>query len=221
DERSGFLASMPVPPGVPFPAELHLQKGGAGVRCYAGADEAGAGRLLEPARGLEPILDAVGPVPFPAIQSAFDGVYPAGDQWYWRADYVQALPDGAIQANAEYAAAMPTWKSAMHLYPIDGAAARVPSEATAWAARDARFVQVIVGVDPDPANAGLIRQWTVDYWDAVHPYAMGGAYVNFMMEEGNERVRASYGANYGRLSELKAKYDPDNVFHVNQNITPA
>jgi FAD/FMN-containing dehydrogenase len=200
---------------------LHLQKVCAVIWCYAGTDEVEASRLLEPARGLEPILDAVGPVPLPGIQSAFDGVYPAGDQWYWRADYVREMPDGAIQANVEHAAVMPTWKSAMHLYPVDGAAARIPSDATAWSARDARFIQVIVGVDPDPANAELIQEWTIDYWEAVHPYATGGAYVNFMMEEGNERIRASYGANYGRLSALKAKYDPENVFHVNQNIRPA
>jgi FAD/FMN-containing dehydrogenase len=221
DELNGFLAYMSVPPGDPFPAELHLQKVCAVIWCYAGTDEVEASRLLEPARGLEPILDAVGPVPLPGIQSAFDGVYPAGDQWYWRADYVRGMPDGAIQANVEHAALMPTWKSAMHLYPVDGAAARVPSDATAWSARDARFIQVIVGVDPDPANAERIKEWTIDYWDAVHPYAMGGAYVNFMMEEGNERIRESYGGNYGRLSALKAKYDPDNVFHVNQNIRPA
>jgi FAD/FMN-containing dehydrogenase len=79
---------------------------------------------------------------------------------------------------------------------------------------------VIVGVDPDPANAEVLQDWTVDYWEAVHPYSMGGAYVNMMMEEGDERVRASYGGNYDRLIEIKAKYDPDNLFHVNQNIRP-
>jgi FAD/FMN-containing dehydrogenase len=221
DKLNGFFAFLSVPPGDPFPAELHLQKVCAVVWCYAGSDETEAARLLEPARKLGPILDAVGPVPFPGIQSAFDGVYPPGDHWYWRADYVRDMPDASIQANVEYGSRMPTWKSSMHMYPIDGAAARMPSDATAWPARDARWAQVIIGVDPDPANADLIKQWTVDYWDAVHPYGMGGAYVNFMMEEGRDRIEATYGGNYARLATIKAKYDPDNLFHVNQNIRPA
>jgi FAD/FMN-containing dehydrogenase len=80
---------------------------------------------------------------------------------------------------------------------------------------------VIAGIDPDPRNAGAITQWAKDYWQAVHPFTMGGAYVNFMMEEGLERVQATYGRNYGRLSEIKRTYDPDNIFRVNQNIRPA
>jgi hypothetical protein len=131
------------------------------------------------------------------------------------------MPDASIRANVEHGNRMPTWKSSMHLYPVDGAAARVPSTATAWAARDARWAQVIIGVDPDPANADLVKQWTVDYWDAVHPYGMGGAYVNFMMEEGRDRIEATYGGNYARLAAVKAKYDPDNLFHLNQNVPPA
>jgi FAD/FMN-containing dehydrogenase len=221
DELNGFFAFLSVPPGDPFPAELHLQKVCAVVWCYAGDDEAKAAALLEPARKLDPILDGVGPVPLPGIQSAFDGVYPRGDQWYWRADYLRDLPDAAIVANVEHGSRMPTWKSSMHMYPVDGAAGRVPPDATAWASRDVKWAQVIIGVDPDPANAALVRDWTVEYWEAVHPYATGGAYVNFMMDEGQDRIRATYGANYERLSAIKAKYDPDNAFHVNQNIQPA
>ena len=109
----------------------------------------------------------------------------------------------------------------MHLYPVDGAAGRVAADATAWSYRSARWAQVIVGVDPDPANADAIREWTVDYWEALHPYSAGGAYSNFLMDEGQDRVRASYGSNYERLARIKAEYDPGNVFHVNQNIEPA
>jgi len=117
---------------------------------------------------------------------------------------------------------MPTWKSGMHMYPIDGAASRVSNDETAWSYRDARWCQVIVGVDPDPATAGDLRDWGRGYWEALHPFSAGGAYVNMMMEEeGDERVQASYGPNYERLTKLKAKYDPDNFFHVNQNIKPA
>ena len=160
-------------------------------------------------------------MPHPVLQGAFDGVYPAGDQWYWRADFVKEIPDEAVERHAEFGEKLPTWKSTMHLYPIDGAASRVKNDATPWAYRDAKWAQTIVGVDPDPANAGSIRDWTIAYWDALHPYSMGGAYVNMMMEEGQERVQATYGKNYDRLVKIKAKYDPDNLFHVNQNIRPA
>jgi hypothetical protein len=104
--------------------------------------------------------------------------------------------------------------------PIDGAAHDVGQTETAFSYRDANWAQVIVGVDPDPANADAIRQWTVDYWDATHPYSAGGAYINFLMHEGQDRVQASYRDNYRRLTEIKAAYDRDNVFHINQNIAP-
>ena len=114
---------------------------------------------------------------------------------------------------------MPTWKSTMHLYAIDGAASRVANDATAWSYRDAVWGGVFAGVDPDPANAGAIRDWARSYSDAIKPYAMGGGYVNFEMDE-PDRVRGMYGANYDRLARIKAHYDPDNVFRVNQNIAP-
>jgi hypothetical protein len=166
-------------------------------------------------------LHGAAPAPHAGLQSAFDGVYPPGDQWYWRADFVNEIPDEAVAAHAKFGAEMPTWKSTMHLYPIDGAAHDVGASDTAWAYRDAKWGSVFAGVDPDPANAGAIRDWTVDYFDALHPYSAGGAYVNMMMEEGEERVRASYGDNYDRLAQIKATYDPENLFHVNQNIRPA
>ena len=217
-ERS--FAFLSVPPGPPFPEELRLRKVCAILWCYCGREDSPA--CLREARAFgSPLLDGVQPMPLPALQSAFDGVYPPGDQWYWRADFVDEIPDEAVQRHAEYGAAMPTWKSSMHLYPIDGAASRVGPEATPWAYRDAKWAQVIVGVDPDPANAAVIRQWCVDYWEATHPYSLAGAYVNFMMDEGQERVRATYRGNYDRLAQIKAKYDPDNFFRVNQNIQPA
>jgi FAD/FMN-containing dehydrogenase len=161
-------------------------------------------------------------LPLPAWNGAFDALYPAGDQWYWRGDYVKEIPDAAIEAHVEFGKNLPTWKSTMHLYPSDGAASRVAADATPWTYRDAKWTAVFAGVDPDPANAAAIRSWTVEYQEALHPYSMGGSYVNFIgTEEGQERVQATYGANYARLAEIKAKYDPDNVFHVNQNITPA
>lgn len=220
DELTGFFAFMSVPPGPPFPQELHLRKVCGIVWCYSGTEDDPA--CLREARAFgTPLLDGVAPVPLPAWQSAFDGLYPPGDQWYWRGDFISELPDDAIAQHVEHGAATPTWKSAMHLYPIDGAAARVAPDATPWSYRDAKWAEVIVGVDPDPANAAAIREWCIDYWEATHPYSMGGAYVNFMMDEGQERVQATYHGNYARLAQIKSKYDPENFFRVNQNIHPA
>ena len=190
--------------------------------CYAGADEDAAAAAMAPLLDAlpEPLLHGPAPMPHPAIQGAFDAVYPAGDQWYWRADFVKDIPDEAIEIHAKFGPEMPTWKCTMHLYPIDGAAHDVGSADTPWSYRDATYGAVFAGVDPDPANVDAIRRWSVDYQEALHPYSAGGAYVNMMMDEGQERVRASYRDNYDRLAEIKAKYDPDNTFRVNQNIQP-
>jgi hypothetical protein len=182
DELTGFFAFLSIPPGPPFPEELHLQKVAAVIWCFSG-DPADADAALAPARAVgTPLLDGVGEVPLPAFQSAFDAVYPAGDQWYWRGDYFSEISDAAIEKHVEFAHKMPTWKSTMHLYPSDGAAARVPADASPWAYRDAKWTGVFAGVDPDPANAELIKSWTIDYWEALHPHSMGGSYVNFMMD---------------------------------------
>jgi FAD/FMN-containing dehydrogenase len=220
EDLSGLWAFLTVPAGPPFPEELHHQKMCGIVWCWTGPAE-GADAELAPARSLSPVVDGVMELPFPMLQTAFDALYPAGLQNYWRADLFDDLPDEAIERHVEYAAKMPTPLSGMNLFPVDGAAARIAPTDTAWSYRDARWSEVIYGTDPEPANFDLIRSWTIEYWEAVHPYSMGGGYVNFMGDEGQEGVRAGYGTNYGRLAELKRKYDPDNVFHVNQNIRPA
>jgi hypothetical protein len=221
DELYGFFAFLTVPPAPPFPEELHLQKMCGVVWCWTGAVE-DAEEALAPIRAYgPPALDGIAEVPFPAMNSAFDALYPAGLQWYWKADFVDELPDAAVAAHVEHGAQLPTMHSTMHLYPIDGAAARVDRNATAWSYRGARYAQVIVGVDPDPANADLIRGWAQRYHDAVHPYTAGGGYVNMLMhDEGEERIRASYRDNYDRLVVVKRRYDPDNLFRINQNIRP-
>jgi FAD/FMN-containing dehydrogenase len=221
-ELNGFFLVGAVPPGPPFPEELHLRPVCGVVWCYAGDDEAAAAAAMAPLLDAlpDPLLHGPAPMPHPVLQSAFDGIYPAGDQWYWRADFVREIPDEAVAEHAKFAADLPTWKSTMHLYPIDGAAHDVGAGDTAWGYRDARWGSVIVGVDPDPANAEIIKRWAIDYHEALHPYSSGGAYVNMMMDEGQERVKASYRGNYDRLTEVKAQYDPDNVFRINQNIHP-
>jgi FAD/FMN-containing dehydrogenase len=218
---SGFFALMTVPPVDLFPEELHLRKVCAVMWCIVGS-EADATRLLAPVHDVgTPLLHGVGPVPHPVLQSLFDGLYTKGLQAYWRADFVNELSDELIEQHLEWGQKLPSMHSTMHMYPIDGAAHDVGSDDTAFSYRDAQFAEVIFGVDPDPANADTIRDWCVGYWDATHPYSAGGAYVNFMMEEGQERVRSTYRDNYERLARVKAQYDPDNVFRINQNIHPA
>ena len=167
-----------------------------------------------------PLMHGVQPMPFPALQGAFDALFPPGDQWYWRADFVNQLSDAAIAEHLRFGPEMPTPQSTMHLYPIDGAAHRPKAADTPFAYRDANWAEVIVGVSPDPKDAARITAWTKDYWNALHPHSAGGAYVNMMMDEGDERIRASYRDNYPRLVAAKRRYDPKNLFRVNQNIRP-
>jgi hypothetical protein len=218
-ELNGFFAFLTVPPAPPFPEALHLKKMCGVVWCYSG-DPARAAQAFAPVRATEPMVDGVGEVPFPAMQAAFDGLYPPGHQWYWRADFVNELSDEAIARHVEFGSQLPTMQSSMHLYPIDGAVHRVGRKDTPFIYRDARWASVIVGVDPDPANRELVTNWCKAYWEALHPYSAGGAYVNFMMDEGQERVRATYREHYDRLAEIKRSYDPQNLFRVNQNIKP-
>ncbi len=168
-----------------------------------------------------PLVVGIGAMPFTALQSAFDALYPAGLQWYWKADFFNEITDEAIAVHEEYGAQLPTGHSTMHLYPIDGCASRVDEDATAFAYRSGGWAGVIVGVDPEPANAGLLTDWARSYWAALHPTSAGGAYINFLGDEGAEQVRASYLGNYDRLATVKERFDPTNVFHINQNIPPA
>jgi FAD/FMN-containing dehydrogenase len=221
EELGGWFGFHTVPPVDMFPAEHHLKKMAVVTWCFTG-DLDGAAKVFEPIRAIAPpAIDFLGPIPMPALQSLFDGLYPAGLQWYWNADFVTDLSEEAIALHLEYAAQLPSVHSTMHLYPINGAAHRVGKNETAWNYREANFAQVIVGVDPDPANNARTIAWSKEYWRRLHPYSAGGAYVNMMMDEGQERVMAAYRDNYPRLAQVKAKYDPHNLFRVNQNIRPA
>ncbi|HVO97396.1 MAG TPA: FAD-binding oxidoreductase [Bryobacteraceae bacterium] len=221
EDVNGFLAFMNIPPVPMFPEHLHMKMVCGIVWCSL-ASEQDTERILKPMRSFgHPVFDHVGPAPFPAVQSLFDGLFVTGMQWYWRADNFTELSDAAIQRFVEHGSKIPNMLSTMHLYPVNGAASRVGKNDTAYSFREAVFAEVIVGVDPDPANAGKITKWCKDYHEATHPYAAGGAYVNFMMEEGQERVKSTYRDNYARLAAIKKRYDPNNVFRVNQNIQPA
>ncbi len=221
-ELNGFFAFHTVPPAPPFPEEIHLRDVCGVVWCYVGPeDEARAAMapLLEAVP--EPLMHGVQPMPHAVLQGMFDGLYPPGDQWYWRADFVKEIPSEAVRLHARFGSQLPSMKSTMHMYPIDGAAHDVGTGDTAWSYRDANWGAVFAGVDPDPANREAISSWSVEYNEALRPYSAGGAYVNMMMDEGEDRVRASYRDNYDRLTRIKRTYDPENLFRINQNIPPA
>ena len=191
------------------------------VWCYTGPPKQ-AERTFAPIRKFKtPALDFVGPISHPAMQMMFDGIYPPGLQWYWKADFVGELGDEAIALHVKYGSALPSPQSTMHLYPIDGKASTAKNSATPWSYRNALWAQVMVGVDPDPSNREKISSWARNYWTALHPYSAGGAYVNFMMDEGDDRIRATYGKNYDRLAKSKNATTPPISSSINQNIKPA
>ncbi|MDZ7689786.1 MAG: FAD-binding oxidoreductase [Balneolaceae bacterium] len=219
EEVYAFYLVAEVPAGDPFPERIHGENVCGLLWCYTGP-ESDIKDILHPARDVaEPIFEFVGSMPYPDLQSMFDGLYGPGDQWYWKGDFVKELTDEAIAQHKRFAD-VPTMQSTMHLYPVNGAVHKVGEDETAWAYRDANWSMVIAGVDPDPSNNEKISTWARQYWEALHPHSSGGAYVNFMMEEGEERVKATYRGNYEQLQQVKAKYDPDNFFRVNQNIKP-
>jgi FAD binding domain/Berberine and berberine like len=221
DDVNGWFGLVTVPPVPMFPVEHHLKKMCVVTWCYTG-DLQKADKVFEPIRGfMKPAMDFAGPIPFPVLQSLFDGLYPAGLQWYWKADFFKELSDKAIDLHVKYGERLPSPHSTMHLYPINGAAQRVGRADTAFSFREASFAEVIVGVDPDPANNPRLMQWAKDYWLALHPFSAGGGYVNMMMDEGEDTVKAAYRDNYARLAQVKRKYDPSNLFRVNQNVKPA
>jgi FAD/FMN-containing dehydrogenase len=220
EELYGFFAFMKVPPGAPFPEELHHKTMCAIVWAYCGPMDKVEDAFRPVRKFRAPKFELTGSMPYPALQSMFDGIYPPGLQWYWRGDFVAEIPDEAIEQHLKFAEQMPSLHSTMHLYPVDGAASRVGRHETAFSYREAKWSMVMVGVDPDPANAEKITSWTKEYWSALHPYSLGGAYVNFMMDEGVDRIKATYRDNYDRLVQIKRKYDPDNFFRINQNIRP-
>lgn len=220
DELNGFFGFGKVPPVPPFPEKYHMQNMGYIIWCYTGpADK--AEQIFKPIREYRtPVIDFVGPIPLPALNSMFDPLLPAGNQWYWQADIFKNYGDDAIDLLIKHGNEMPTTLSNIHIYPINGAAGRVGPHDTPWAYRDANFSQVIVAVDPDPINNERMIKWAKETYSDLHPHAAGGAYLNFKMDEGQDTVMAGYRDNYRRLQQIKAKYDPNNFFHINQNILP-
>jgi FAD/FMN-containing dehydrogenase len=220
EELGGFPAWQIAPP-LPFiPEDRHGDPFLIFVACWAGPIEEGEA-ALKPFHEVAPVVaEHVGPMPYPALNSAFDELVPPGLQHYWKANFVKELTDEAIDAHLQHGPKVPAVNSTVHIYPINGACHRVAPDATAFAYRDATFATVIAGMWPDPAdNEGNIA-WVRDFYQATAPHSEEGGYINFMADDDQDRVRVNYKENYDRLVDVKRKYDPDNLFHLNQNIRP-
>jgi FAD/FMN-containing dehydrogenase len=221
-EQLGGFPAFQIAPPLPFiPENRHGEPFLALVGCWAGALEEGA-KALEGFRDVAPtVAQNVGPMPYPALNSAFDGLVPPGLQHYWKANFVRELTDEAIEAHLVHGPKLPAVNSTVHIYPIDGACHRVAADATAFAYRDAQFATVISGMWPDPTENEANIDWVRGYYDATAPHSEEGGYVNFMAEDDQGRIRANYKQNYDRLARIKREYDPHNIFRFNQNIEPA
>ena len=221
EQLGGFPAYQIAPP-LPFiPEERHGTTLALFVACWAGDLDKGE-QVLKPLRDLAPsVAEMVGPMPYPALNSAFDDLYPADLRHYWKASFATELTDEAIEAHVEHGAKVPAMTSTMHIYPINGACHRVESDATAFAYRDASFATVIAGMWPDAADDEQNTAWVRSYYDAIAPHSEEGGYINFMAGDDQGRIRANYRGNYDRLQQVKGRYDPDNMFRHNQNIAPA
>jgi FAD/FMN-containing dehydrogenase len=222
-EQFSAFFGWQIAPALPFiPKERHGDLMCVLVACWNGPHEK-AEQALKPIREAAEVKAQLFEVmPLPALNSLFDEAVPAGMQHYWKADFITELTDEAIVAHIEHGAKTPHISSSMHLHPINGAAQRVPADETAFGHRDKNFAPVIAGIWDDPADNEANIKWVRDYYDAIHPHSgTDGGYVNFMSEDDEDRSPANYGHSYERLARVKAKYDPDNIFHINQNIVPA
>ncbi|WP_214367777.1 FAD-binding oxidoreductase [Pseudonocardia sp. H11422] len=220
-EQFGGFPAFQIAPPLPFiPQDRHGEPFLAVVSCWAGSLDQGE-QVLKPFHDIAPVVaEFVGPMPYPALNSAFDALVPPGLQHYWKANFVTDLTDEAIAAHLEHGPKVPVVNSTMHIYPINGACHRVAPEATAFPYRDANFAAVIAGMWPDPAANDANIAWVRDYYEATAPHSEAGGYINFMGADDQGRITANYRGNYDRLVDVKRKYDPDNLFHLNQNIQP-
>ena len=219
EELSGWIGVAEIPSAPPFPEHLWARKAGIITWCYTGSHARADEALAEIRNFGNPLFVGLAPMPYSALQASFDPLVPKGLQWYWKVDFFEQITDEAIAVHRRYGEAIPTPLSTMHLYPISGAAARVPGDATAFAYRNGGWVGVVTGIDPNPENLPVVARWAQQYWQELHATSAGGGYVNMMMEnDGHERVRAAYRGNYERLVQVKRRYDPTNLFHINHNI---
>jgi len=221
-ELGAFFAYQIIPPVPIFPEHLHLKTMCLIMNHYSGPADR-AEKVIAPIRKFAPVtLENVGPMPHPVVNSLFDALLPPRMlQHYWKADFINEISDAQITIHQEFGPKVPSWQSTMHIYPLNGVSKKVGKTDTAYAFRDADFVHVIAAMYPDPADTEKNKKWVRDYWSALHPHSAGGAYLNFLTEDdGEDRIKATFGKNYDRLVRIKRKYDPSNLFRVNQNIKP-
>jgi FAD/FMN-containing dehydrogenase len=220
-EELGAFPAFQMAPPLPFiPEDRHGDTFIGIVACWAGPMEQGE-RALEPIRQVAPVAaELIAPMPYPALNSAFDALVPPRLQQYWKANFVTELTDQIIEAHLGHGPRVPAVSSTMHIYPINGACQRVAPDATAFAYREANFATVIAGMWPDPADNAANTAWVRSYYEATAPYSEEGGSINFMGDDDQDRIRANYRGNYERLVEVKREYDPGNLFHLNQNINP-
>ena len=223
EELSSLAFFWNVPPHEPFPPEHHGKPVLILAGVYSGSVEDGE-PVVQPLRELaQPLIDLSGPWPWLGLQSGFDALFPPGELRYWKSRAFAALPEEAIDEIADWAARRPTPLTDITIWHHGGAMSRVDETATAYAGRDAPFLVTGEVSWTDPAQSDEAIEWGRDFWAAMGRHSTGGLYLNFpgLGEEKEELVKAGYGANYERLAALKAKYDPDNLFRMNLNITPA
>ena len=221
-EAYGAFPAFQIAPPLPFvPADRVGDTFCAAIVHWAGPLAEGE-QAMAPFRAIAPVAaEMAGPMPYPALNGAFDAMFPKGIRSYWKGSFVGELSDAAIDQHVIHGAKVPEVSATMHLYPINGACHRVGPDKSAFAYRNATFAQIIVAAWQDPADDDERIRWVRDYHAATAPYAEPGGYVNFMAGDDGARVRDNYRGNYDRLAEIKARYDPANLFHLNQNIIPA
>ena len=221
DALTALFAFITAPPAPFVPDWLQGKPAVAIVVCYAG-DAAKGERVVRPLKQWDPSgVDVVGPVPYTALQSMLDAGAPPGCLNYWKSGYLDSLTDAAIDTIVEHAERMGSPLAQVHLHHMGGAVARVQSDATAFAHRRSAFAVNLVAMWTDAAETDRYVGWARGFSDALQPHANGAMYVNFLGDEGEARVRAAYGEQtYAKLARIKGRYDPQNVFRLNQNIKP-
>jgi len=221
-EDMGMFLGFHQGPPVPFlPAQFHGKPVAVLVGGWTGPQDEGK-RQWQQFLDVAPVAGSfVGPLPYTVLNTLFDPLLPKGLQAYWKAEFLPQLTDDAIAVARRFAADIPSVQTANHFYPINGAVQRVGQDETAFPYRDVDFAVAIAGMWPNPVDNQANTAWVKDYAAALHPHGVGGAYVNFLDADDQPHVAENYAGNYARLAEVKAKYDPDNLFHINQNIVPA
>ena len=217
----GAFFAWQIAPPLPFiPKERHGDTFCAMVMCWSGPPDQAQKAFLPFREAAHVVAEFIGPMPYPTLNSMFDGLVPPGLQHYWKAVFVRDLTDGAIEAHMKFGPKVPAVNSTMHIYPINGAVHDVASEATAFGHRDVKYATVIAGMWPDPKQNEANIRWVKDYYAALAPHSERGGYINFAADDDMNRVGANFGRNFEQLRKMKAKYDPSNRFRINQNIMP-